>query len=117
MKFSNIVTNFSYKENKKTIGESSMQEIRDDMVQKIQAWWDAKTDESWNVNNQHDGNHYERAIKRLKDITDEEIKAIITGKTGTGNITNSSLEGFNGWEWCYRVSNYQTPELSSAWYD
>lgn len=117
MKIESIVTNFSYKTTGKTIGECSMQEIRKDMAEKIQSWWDSKTDESWSINNQHDIYHYEQAIERLKTITDEEITAIITGKTGSGDITEASLENFSGWEWCYRISEFNTPELSTAWYD
>lgn len=117
MKIANIINHVSYKSTGKKIGEATMQELRKDMEQKIELWWASKADESWNINNQHDCYHYEYAVKRLSTITDEEIKAVITGKTGTGDITDATLEDFSGWEWCYRISNFETPELSSAWYD
>lgn len=117
MQIKTVVTNFTYKQGGKTIGETSPSELRETMKKAVQEWWDSKQDENWNINNQFDGIHYERATERLKTITDSQIEDIIYGRTGTGDISEAALDNFTNWEWVYRVSGFQEPELSSGWYD
>lgn len=66
----------------------------------------------WNVSNQFDLNIYEGAKSALDNMSDEKYNEFIK-KCGHVSLKNfNSLYDISGW-----FNDYETPEISSVWYD